>query len=135
MIPFDIFIINFAIIVIIIITWQVWSLFTGVCLSTFSGHDDAVTCLQFNHSHVISGSLDCTLKFWNLHSGKVFQIFLPLLTTIHLLQFLWGFYVNLLKLFFFSFFCFLVYWNNWLDTIWRTHQSCEVKLLILLILF
>ena len=50
---------------------QVWSLETGACLTTLQGHLNSVTCLQFNRDRIISGSLDCTLKFWNLSDGSV----------------------------------------------------------------
>ena len=37
---------------------------------TLRGHRDAVTCLQFDSQRIVSGSLDCTLKFWDIHSGQ-----------------------------------------------------------------
>ena len=36
---------------------------------TLMGHQDAVTCLQFDATRIVSGSLDCNLKFWDVHSG------------------------------------------------------------------
>ena len=49
---------------------QIWSLDSGTCLSTLTGHQDAVTCLQFDANKIISGSLDSNLKFWDLHTGQ-----------------------------------------------------------------
>ena len=36
---------------------------------TLPGHHDAVTCLQFDDTRIVSGSLDCNLKFWDVHTG------------------------------------------------------------------
>ena len=36
---------------------------------TLPGHHDAVTCLQFDDRRIVSGSLDCNLKFWDVHTG------------------------------------------------------------------
>ncbi|KFD50913.1 hypothetical protein M513_08226 [Trichuris suis] len=33
-------------------------------------HDAAVTCLQFNDRQIVSGSLDCTIKFWDVRTGR-----------------------------------------------------------------
>ena len=49
--------------------FQVWSL-SGDCVMTLRGHQDAVTCLQFDSTRIISGSLDCNLKFWDLKTGR-----------------------------------------------------------------
>ena len=38
-------------------------------MRTLCGHQDAVTCLQFDAMRIISGSLDCNLKFWDIHTG------------------------------------------------------------------
>ena len=37
---------------------------------TLHGHHDAVTCLQFDATLIVSGSLDCNLKFWDLATGR-----------------------------------------------------------------
>ena len=47
---------------------QVWS-FEGRCLRSLHGHQDAVTCLQFDTQRIVSGSIDCTLKFWDIQTG------------------------------------------------------------------
>ena len=47
---------------------QVWN-YQGACIMTLMGHQDAVTCLQFDATRIVSGSLDCNLKFWDVHSG------------------------------------------------------------------
>lgn len=33
------------------------------------GHQEAVTCLQFDDCRIVSGSIDCTLRFWDIQSG------------------------------------------------------------------
>ena len=38
-------------------------------MRTLCGHQDAVTCLQFDAMRIVSGSLDCNLKFWDIHTG------------------------------------------------------------------
>ena len=38
-------------------------------MMTLHGHHDAVTCLQFDQTRIISGSLDSTLKFWDISTG------------------------------------------------------------------
>ena len=40
---------------------------------TLDGHQDAVTCLNLTHDgmKIITGSLDYSLKFWDLSTGKV----------------------------------------------------------------
>ena len=38
---------------------------TGACSSVLRGHADAVTCLQFNEDHFISGSSDNTIRVWD----------------------------------------------------------------------
>ena len=47
---------------------QLWT-FEGACVMTLPGHHDAVTCLQFDDRRIVSGSLDCNLKFWDVHTG------------------------------------------------------------------
>ena len=39
------------------------------CLATLRGHQDAVTCISFEDQRIISGSLDRSIKMWNLTSG------------------------------------------------------------------
>ena len=47
---------------------QIWS-YGGACIRTLTGHQDAVTCLQFDSTRIVSGSMDCNLKIWDIHSG------------------------------------------------------------------
>lgn len=68
-------------------TIKVWSLKTGRCLATFSGHRGSVLCLKFDHDwdildddamevddaaprkgFMVSGSSDCTVCVWNLYA-------------------------------------------------------------------
>ena len=48
---------------------QIWS-FDGTCLRTLKGHANAVTCLEFDSQRIVTGSVDCTLKFWDMSSGE-----------------------------------------------------------------
>lgn len=43
-------------------TLKIWNLKTGECSKTFIGHSDHVLCLQFNTTHLVSGSADRTIK-------------------------------------------------------------------------
>ena len=52
---------------VICVVDKVWK-FDGSCIATLQGHHDAVTCLQFDDTRIVSGSLDCTLRFWDLRS-------------------------------------------------------------------
>ena len=47
---------------------------------TLDGHQDAVTCLNLTHDgmKIITGSLDYSLKFWDLSTGKVRRLNLPI---------------------------------------------------------
>lgn len=42
---------------------------SGACLKTLRGHKDAVTTLSQEGERVISGSLDRTIKLWDISSG------------------------------------------------------------------
>ena len=50
---------------------KIWDLSEGYCLNTLYGHQDAVTCLHFDESRIISGSVDSDLKFWDITTGEV----------------------------------------------------------------
>jgi WD40 repeat protein len=39
------------------------------CALTLKSHESAVTCLQFDQTKLVSGSLDGTLKLWDLKNG------------------------------------------------------------------
>ncbi|KAJ3216575.1 hypothetical protein HDU67_009269 [Dinochytrium kinnereticum] len=44
-----------------------WS--SGNCTAqSFTGHEDAVYCIQFDANRIVSGSRDRTVKFWNLET-------------------------------------------------------------------
>ncbi|KAI0857197.1 quinon protein alcohol dehydrogenase-like superfamily [Xylaria cubensis] len=44
----------------------------GRCtIKTFSGHDNGVTCLQFDDNMLATGSYDATIKIWNIEKGEV----------------------------------------------------------------
>ena len=48
---------------------QVWN-YIGQCMCTLFGHQGAVTCLQFDSRRIVSGSLDCNIKFWDMVTGE-----------------------------------------------------------------
>lgn len=39
-------------------------------LQEFKGHKEGITCLRFNRKHLMSGSLDTTIKIWNVETGE-----------------------------------------------------------------
>jgi len=46
----------------------------GRCtIKTFSGHDNGVTCLQFDDNMLATGSYDATIKIWNIEKGEVIR--------------------------------------------------------------
>lgn len=47
---------------------------TGRCnIRTFKGHENGVTCLQFDHNILATGSYDTTIKIWNVETGEVLR--------------------------------------------------------------
>jgi hypothetical protein len=50
----------------------IWDITTGDCVQTFFGHTEKVTCVCYwpDGQWVLSGSLDRTIKVWDLASGK-----------------------------------------------------------------
>jgi F-box/WD-40 domain protein MET30 len=47
---------------------------TGRCsIKTFKGHSNGVTCLQFDHNILATGSYDATIKIWDIETGKVLR--------------------------------------------------------------
>uniref|UniRef100_A0A8C7WM47 F-box domain-containing protein n=1 Tax=Oryzias sinensis TaxID=183150 RepID=A0A8C7WM47_9TELE len=51
-------------------TLKVWSVVTGKCLQTLTGHTGGVWCSQMAVATVISGSTDRTLRVWDAESGE-----------------------------------------------------------------
>ncbi|KAK9465823.1 quinon protein alcohol dehydrogenase-like superfamily [Lipomyces arxii] len=43
-------------------------------LTVFKGHTDGVMCLQFDHSVLITGSYDTTVRVWDIETGKLLRI-------------------------------------------------------------
>jgi F-box/WD-40 domain protein MET30 len=60
----------------------------GRCsIRTFKGHDNGVTCLQFDHNILATGSYDTTIKIWNIETGEVIQTLRGHTSTVRTLQF------------------------------------------------
>ena len=41
---------------------------------TLQGHHDAVTCLQFDTTRIVTGSLDRTLRFWDMQTWQCVNV-------------------------------------------------------------
>jgi WD40 repeat protein len=52
-------------------TLKIWSVDSGLCLRTLTGHtSDVIACCVSQEGTVLSGSLDCTSRLWNIHDGR-----------------------------------------------------------------
>ena len=51
-------------------TLKVWSVGTGECLLTLTGHTGGVWCSQYEGDIICSGSTDRTIKVWDVHTGQ-----------------------------------------------------------------
>jgi F-box/WD-40 domain protein MET30 len=61
---------------------------TGRCtIKTFKGHENGVTCLQFDHNVLATGSYDTTIKIWNIETGEVIRTLRGHTSTVRCLQF------------------------------------------------
>ncbi|RCI14851.1 hypothetical protein L249_6512 [Ophiocordyceps polyrhachis-furcata BCC 54312] len=61
---------------------------TGRCaVKTFKGHENGVTCLQFDDNVLATGSYDATIKIWNLETGEVIRTLHGHASTVRTLQF------------------------------------------------
>ncbi|KAM0259857.1 hypothetical protein ACHAQJ_003101 [Trichoderma viride] len=61
---------------------------TGRCsIRTFKGHENGVTCLQFDHNILATGSYDTTIKIWNVETGECIRTLRGHTSTIRTLQF------------------------------------------------
>ncbi|GAB0135319.1 E3 ubiquitin ligase complex SCF subunit scon-2 [Epichloe bromicola] len=61
---------------------------TGRCtIRTFKGHENGVTCLQFDHNILATGSYDTTIKVWNIETGEVIRTLRGHTSTVRTLQF------------------------------------------------
>uniref|UniRef100_A0A7M4FVU9 F-box and WD repeat domain containing 10 n=1 Tax=Crocodylus porosus TaxID=8502 RepID=A0A7M4FVU9_CROPO len=49
---------------------QCWNIYTGVCVRIFNGHTGTITCLDLYKNKFVSGSKDCTIKVWDLDTGR-----------------------------------------------------------------
>ena len=54
---------------------KVWNPETEECLHTLSGHTNRVYSLQFDGIHVVSGSLDTSIRVWDVETGNFFSEF------------------------------------------------------------
>ncbi|PHH68539.1 hypothetical protein CDD80_7440 [Ophiocordyceps camponoti-rufipedis] len=61
---------------------------TGRCaVRTFKGHENGVTCLQFDDNVLATGSYDATIKIWDLETGEVLRTLRGHASTVRTLQF------------------------------------------------
>ncbi|PHH86782.1 hypothetical protein CDD83_9762 [Cordyceps sp. RAO-2017] len=61
---------------------------TGRCaIKTFKGHENGVTCLQFDDNVLATGSYDTTIKIWNMETGEVVRTLRGHTSTVRTLQF------------------------------------------------
>ncbi|KAK1249768.1 hypothetical protein MKX08_009771 [Trichoderma sp. CBMAI-0020] len=61
---------------------------TGRCsIRTFKGHENGITCLQFDHNILATGSYDTTIKIWNVETGECIRTLRGHTSTIRTLQF------------------------------------------------
>ncbi|KAG6125694.1 E3 ubiquitin ligase complex SCF subunit scon-2 [Claviceps aff. purpurea] len=61
---------------------------TGRCtIKTFKGHENGVTCLQFDHNILATGSYDTTIKIWDIETGEVIRTLRGHTSTVRTLQF------------------------------------------------
>jgi WD40 repeat protein len=45
---------------------RIWDLSTDKCVKEIVGHFDEVSCLAFHDNKLWSGSIDCTIRSWNI---------------------------------------------------------------------
>lgn len=62
---------------------NVWFTHNGECVGTYDGHRGTVWCcdVDYTSTRLMSGSADCSLKFWDVETGKE-TLSLPLLTSV-----------------------------------------------------
>jgi division protein 1 len=46
---------------------------TGQAHRTLQGHTAPVTCVQFDEHHIVSGSVDRSVRIWDVRTGGVFD--------------------------------------------------------------
>jgi len=52
---------------------RMWDMRTGQPHRTLLGHTAPVTSLQFDELHVVTGSLDKSIRIWDLRTGGIFE--------------------------------------------------------------
>jgi WD40 repeat protein len=58
------------------LTIRIWSVSQQKCLKILGGHLDTIQCLQMLSNEIfISGSLDKSIRFWNIHTGNCVGMF------------------------------------------------------------
>lgn len=61
---------------------------TGRCsIKTFKGHENGVTCLQFDDNILATGSYDTTVKIWNIETGECIRTLRGHTSAVRTLQF------------------------------------------------
>jgi WD40 repeat protein len=57
-------------------TIKIWNIFTGECITTFTGHTaDVLALLLLKHGQLASASDDHQIKIWNLDTGQCLHTF------------------------------------------------------------
>ena len=84
-----------------------WNVTTGQSLRKFRGHAARVNCVCFNEEStvILSGSVDCTVRIWDLRSRRNEPIQVWDNCVLSLLSLSFDVVVSYLRLFFQSFTC------------------------------
>jgi len=54
---------------------RLWDLRSGQVHRSLVGHTGPVTALQFDDVHLVTGSLDRSIRIWDLRTGSIFDAF------------------------------------------------------------
>ena len=53
-------------------TAKIWSIETGQCLRTLTGHFSQIYAIAFDGEKIATGSLDTSVRIWDPHTGYVY---------------------------------------------------------------
>ncbi|CCJ29178.1 unnamed protein product [Pneumocystis jirovecii] len=60
---------------------KIWNLLNGECLGLLEGHNASVKCLQLKNNIVATGSMDASIKLWDLQHTESYKTDQPLKTS------------------------------------------------------